>query len=398
MPLSSRNVAVVFGGRSVEHDVSIITGLQVAAAAGARHRVTPVYVTREGQWLVGDSLATLDAYTRSAPPEDATPIRLDGRERALVEIGARRSSIRRRPRAIPVDVVIPACHGTDGEDGALQGLLQLEQVPYAGSDVAAAAIAMNKAWTKAVLTAERLPTLPWATVDAWAWHENSAAALASVHTFDVGMPTYVKPLRLGSSIGVRCCTSTEELHDALELVFEIDSTAILEPALAHARDINCAVLGGPGTPLRASVCEEPVTASGMLSFDDKYLSGGGKGKGMESAQRIIPAPLDASVSSRIQELACAAFTALRCRGTVRVDFLVAPDGAIYINEVNSIPGSMAFYLWQATGLSFPDLVDELIVQAENAHKTAGQLVRTFASGLLAGAAGVKAGSYAPKLS
>lgn len=386
MPRAGLRVAVVYGGRSVEHDVSILTALQAMEALSARHEPVPVYVSRAGRWCSGPALRRLEAYRGHGEPA-AEEVSLDLAGGVLRSVGTR-GLLGGRRKEVPIDVVLPAAHGTDGEDGALQGLLELAGVPYAGSRVGASAAAMDKAATKALLREAGLPVLDYRAVRRERWQAGRAAAVEGLlAAFEP--PVYVKPLSLGSSIGVARCAGRAELEDALEVVFELDGAAIVEPSLERATEINCAVLGRAAAgELRASVCEQPLAGEQFLSFEDKYLAGA-KGAGMKGAARLIPAPISEERTREVQELARRTFRALGCSGVARVDFLVAESGAVYVNEANTIPGSFSFYLWEPAGLAFPDLLDDLLDLAFEEHRERATTTRTFASALLSERAGAK---------
>jgi D-alanine-D-alanine ligase len=367
------NVGVIYGGASVEHDVSILTALQAMEALSARHTVVPIYVTRSGRWLSGDALRELDTYRVEGEP-DVTEI---SRDLSGGTIRPQGGGLLARRREARIDVALPATHGTFGEDGTLQGLLELCRVPYAGSSVGASAAAMDKGVSKAVLRQAGLPTPDGTEIP-----RDPGSELVSETLARYRLPVYVKPISLGSSIGVARCTTRGEVDDALALAFELDRAALVETSVEGATEINCAVLGPRAGELRTSVCEQPVAQGGLLSFEDKYMRGG-KGEGMKGAERIIPAPIGDEATARVQELAIRAFRALGCAGVARVDFLIAPDGTVYVNELNTIPGSFSFYLWEPAGLPFPDLLDELLDIALAEHRRSTSTTRTFDSALLA---------------
>jgi D-alanine-D-alanine ligase len=370
------NVGVIYGGASVEHDVSILTALQAMEALSGRHRVVPIYVTRRGRWLSGDALRELDTYRVEGEP-DVPEISRDLSGGLVRHLGGGGGLLSRRREGTGIDVALPATHGTYGEDGTLQGLLELCGVPYAGSSVGASAAAMDKGVTKAVLKQAGLPTPDGSEIP-----RDPGAELVSETLAAYGLPVYVKPISLGSSIGVARCSTREEVDEALELAFELDRSALIERSVEGATEVNCAVLGPRGGELRASVCEQPVAQDDLLSFEDKYLRGG-KGEGMKGAERIIPAPIGDEATVRVQELARRAFRALGCAGVARIDFLIAADGTVYVNELNTIPGSFSFYLWEPAGLPFSDLLDELLDIAFAEQRRSAATTRTFESALLA---------------
>jgi D-alanine-D-alanine ligase len=410
MTPSGLRVGVAFGGRSVEHDVSIITGLQALEVLGERHRPVPIYIARSGRWYTGDALRQLSVYQRGEPgladstgaedesgegPEGAEEIHFDLHRGRLLRSAGGGSLLRRRssPEPVELDVVVLATHGTQGEDGCLQGALELARLPYVGPPVGAAVAAMDKAMTKAILAQAGLPALDHVTLRREQWErERDRMAVSVAERF--AFPLYVKPASLGSSVGVSRCESREQLLEALELAFELDRVCLAEPAAQGGIEVNCAAIGRPGVEPRASVCEQPIVADGFLSFEDKYMRGS-KGEGMKSAQRLIPAPIEDALTERIQELARRTFTAFGCAGVTRVDFLVDERGDVYVNECNTIPGSFSFYLWEPAGLPFAQLMDELIALALADHQEKLRTTTVFATNLLVErASGTKAGSKA----
>jgi D-alanine-D-alanine ligase len=408
MPKPGLRVGVAFGGRSVEHDVSIITGLQAVEVLSERHAPIPIYISRSGAWYVGEALRDLSVY-RDAGEAAGEEVTLDLHRGALLRAGGEGSLLRRgrRPEPVELDAIVLATHGTEGEDGCLQGALELANLPYVGPPVGAAAAAMDKVTTKAVLSAAGLPSTDYLAIRRESFEADREAAEASILArFD--LPVYVKPANLGSSVGVSRCATAAELREALDLCFELDRVGLVEPAIEGGIEVNCAVVGRPGVTPRASVCEQPIAGERFLSFEDKYMggdgdkageknggveveqggaaaepsAGGAKGPGMQGARRLIPAPIEDSQTRRVQELACRAFTAFGCAGVTRVDFLIDAGGTVLVNECNTIPGSFSFYLWEPAGLPFVDLMDELIDIALAEHAEKQRTTRVFATNLL----------------
>ena len=403
MPSSALKVGVAFGGRSVEHDVSIITGLQALDVLAERHSPIPIYIARSGRWYTGEALRELSIYQRDRPSDatgggdpDAEEINFDlhnGRLlRAAPPGGSRLRGLRAgaRDQSIDLDAVVLATHGTQGEDGCLQGALELAQLPYVGPPVGAAAAAMDKIATKALLAQAALPALDHLALRRERWESDRAGSLARAQrAFD--FPVYVKPASLGSSVGVSRCSDETDLAEALELGFELDRSCLIEPSVEAGIEVNCAVIGRPGVEPRASVCEQPVAADEFLSFDDKYMSGG-KASGMKGAQRLIPAPISEALTAQVQDLAKRAFTAFGCAGVTRVDFLIDSAERVYVNELNTIPGSFSFYLWEPAGLPFAQLMDDLIDLALEDHREKLRTTTVFDTNLLAArASGAKGG-------
>jgi D-alanine-D-alanine ligase len=383
-------VGVIFGGRSVEHDVSIVTAHQAMAVLAETHDVVPVYVTRDGRWLTSPRLNDLDVYKKDRVAEvgEDVSLSLDGSGSFQVP-GSRLKG----PRRIPLDVVLPCIHGTFGEDGTLQGLLEMAGIPYAGSGVLASAVGMNKIEMKTVFSAAGLPVLPHEVVTAAELDAGEAAVLDRVEA-SIGYPAFVKPSRLGSSVGIGKAPDRERLRAALDVARRYDDRILVERAMEGCIEVNCSVLGGPGLPPRASVCEQPVKWQEFLSFEDKYMrggkGGGGKGAGMESQDRRIPAPIPDEVTKQVQDNALAAFAAVGAAGVARIDSFVDEEtGDTWLMEINTVPGSLAFYLWEATGVSFKELVGSLIDSALARREEAARLMFSFESGMLAGLGGGK---------
>lgn len=387
MPPSSLRVGVAFGGRSVEHDVSIITGLQALAVLQERHRPVPIYIARSGRWFTGEALKDLAIYQKGKGDPAAEEIAFDLHGGRLLRARESGSLLRgrrggREAHAIELDAVVLATHGTQGEDGCLQGALELAGLPYVGPPVGAAAAAMDKVTTKALLAQASLPALPYVALRRERWQSDREACCASARSaFEY--PLYVKPASLGSSVGVSRCEDDGALVDALELAFELDRVCLVEPAAQGGIEVNCAVIGRPGTAPRASVCEQPLASGdGLLSFEDKYMASA-KGQGMKSAQRLIPAPLSDELAARVRELACEAFTAFGCAGVTRVDFLIDKREQVFVNELNTIPGSFSFYLWEPAGVPFADLMDELLDLALAERREQQRTTTVFHTNLLA---------------
>jgi D-alanine-D-alanine ligase len=279
------------------------------------------------------------------------------------------------------------------EDGALQGYFRTLSVPFAGCDVAASAAGMDKYMTKTVLRDAGLPVLDCARVAVKPFFEDSEAVLRSLEE-SVPFPSVVKPLNLGSSIGITKASGAEELREALETVFHYANAALVERAVTRLREFNCAVLGDPDSAV-ASECEEPIGAHLILDYSDKYLSGGKAGaKGMSAARRKFPAEISPELRETVQNFALRAFHALGCRGVARVDFLMdGESGRLWVNEVNTLPGSLSFYLWEPAGISFGALLDRLVGLALKRERENAAVTYSFETNILSGLA---PGAFGPK--
>lgn len=359
-------VGVIFGSRSVEHAVSIITAHQVMGALDrARYEVVPIYIGHDGGWFTGEALLRLGSFRRlETAGLERIAILPDPGVRGLVSKPGRPRWFG-RPILPPLDVAFPVVHGTHGEDGTLQGLLELADLPYVGAGVVGSAVGMDKIIMKSVFRDSGLPVVEYRGFTRREWQESPDEIIARVEA-DLEYPVFVKPANLGSSVGISRARDKEGLRFALEVAAHYDRRLIVERAVDRAREINCAVLGN-AEPM-PSVCEEPVPWEEFLSYEDKYLRKGGA-EGMKGMARRIPAPIPADLTAEIQGMAVRAFRAIDCRGIARVDFLVDPGrGRAFVNEINTMPGSVAFYLWEPLGIRLPELCDRLIALALEVHE------------------------------
>ena len=344
-PSRKVRVALVFGGRSGEHSISAATAAGVMKAIDReKYDVLPVGITREGEWVLPSVDAARFELTSGALPEVTPEV---GREIAgLAEAG-------------PVDVVFPLLHGPYGEDGTIQGLLELAGLPYVGAGVLASAVGMDKAYMKLVFAGHGLPVAPYVVVKPREWEESPSAVVARVQA-RLRFPVFVKPARAGSSLGVTRVDYLTGLSEAIEEARVHDPKVLVEQGV-EGREIECAVLGGrAGAAPRASVPGEIVVdhdQAGFYDFESKYLSA-------THARTDAPADLPEEVAERVRELAVEAFEAIGAEGLSRVDCFVTPDGEVLLNEINTMPGftpiSMYSKMWEASGLPYTELVDELI--------------------------------------
>ncbi|MGQ4807919.1 D-alanine--D-alanine ligase A [Candidatus Entotheonellaceae bacterium PAL068K] len=389
MPHNERRetIAVLFGGRSGEHEVSVITGHQVMdALETAGSTVLPIYITKEGAWYAGQPLHNIKQYTDPTFDLDRlqqvyrVSLSPDRSIRQLLPHPGRRSRFLTKVPRLWADIFFPTMHGNFGEDGTLQGLFEMADVAYVGSGVLASALGMDKVRMKTLCREAGIPVLDCLTVSRTAWQRDREAFIARVEDFSA-YPLMVKPVCLGSSIGVQRCTDAEALHEAIDAAVCLDERVLVEPALEPFFEVNCAVLGPPE---QASVCEQPHTNEAVLSFDAKYKQGGKGAKGgMASTGRAIPAPVAADMAARIQALAMQAFHVLGAAGVARIDFLIeSSEETIYFNEINTMPGSVAFYLWEASGIPFDELVTRVVTIAVEQHRARGATQFTFEANLL----------------
>lgn len=394
MSKDRKRIAVIFGGQSVEHDVSILTGLQFLEALDLdRFEGLPVYVAPDGGWWTGEALLKRSFYPLDADKKKRLKaVRLDvGRARSAgaALLAAKGGLFGPKEDQLPFDLMVPAIHGSNGEDGTLQGLLAFHGVPFAGCRALASSTTMDKDFTKRVLGALGVPVLPGARIER-PQSGDSLEPKAMERQLAEGLgrlefPLFVKPLGLGSSIGASVADDMDGLLAALLAVFRIDQAALVEPKVANLREYNVAASRATGV-LRLSAIERPKSAADFLNFSEKYLSGGSGGakldevpsEGMLSQNRVLnPEELTPDQSTAIQNHARCAFETFNLAGSVRIDFLSdAESGELWFNEVNTVPGSFACYLWQAAEppLSFIELTTSLI--EEGLRLSAGERAQT----------------------
>ena len=397
MPLS---VGVVFGGASPEHEVSVISGLQAAAALDReRFAAVPVYISKAGRWYTGDGLLDVAAYSDlDRLVRGATEVTLRPRagHGARLVADPPEGLFERafgRPLEVSVDVLLLTLHGGPGESGAVQGVCEVAGVPYTGSGVVGSALGMDKVLTKMVCRDQGIPVVDWVALRESEWQGREDEWLGAIER-QLGLPVVVKPARLGSSIGISLAQDRESLDRAVEEAMRYDEKVVVERAVTALREVNCSVLGTPRAA-RPSAIEQPVRSSSeaLLTFAEKYERGAGKGGskaaagtaegGMASLDRLIPAPIPEAMSERVRELAVRVFRLFECSGVARIDFLIDDaDGEVYFNEINTIPGSLSFYLWDAAGLGFAELLSEMIAQAVERHRDEAGRIRTFETNIL----------------
>ncbi|MDR0396110.1 MAG: D-alanine--D-alanine ligase [Oscillospiraceae bacterium] len=383
-----KTMAVLFGGRSVEHDVSIVSAVQwMAAADASRYNVVPVYLSHDGSWYTGEPLKELSAYkpfSPLAPGIVKTLPDLTANARTLLSVSEKpRLFGGSRPElkvVAAIDVAVPIFHGLNGEDGTVQGVLELMNVPYTSSGLVGSSVGMDKIAMKQLFRGMGFPILDFQWTSRGEWDARREDVLSGIEAKMV-YPMFVKPANLGSSIGIAKAKDRGELADAMEVALSYDRRALVEPAVIDPIEVNCSALGFE-EDAEVSVCEMPVSWQEFLTFEEKYipdadgskLSGGGKTGskspgGMANAKRRIPAPISDELTRRVQGLSKDVFRALDCKGVVRIDYIIEPaTGALYVNEINTIPGSLAYYLWEASGLPYPKLIDRMVELAERAHE------------------------------
>ncbi|MCD8510674.1 MAG: D-alanine--D-alanine ligase [Bacillus sp. (in: Bacteria)] len=359
-------VAVIYGGMSVEHEVSVISALQAVQNMDQdRYEIIPLYISKEGTWYTGADLLDIDQY------KDLKALLQKSMKVQLSRESANRVTVNKDPKPMfgkayinEIDVAFPIIHGTFGEDGVLQGYLELLGLPYVGCDVLSSSTGMDKVIMKNVYRDSGLPIIDYVWFYSSRWNVNQDALVEKIEQ-ELSYPVIVKPANLGSSVGISKAGDIEELEEAVELASQFANKIVVEKMVENMTEINCSVLGDYEA-VEASVCEEVLGSDEILSYEDKYAGGGsskdgGASKGMEATNRVIPAEIGEEKTKEVQELAKAAFQTLGCSGVSRIDFMIDKDtDKVYINEINTIPGSLSFYLWEPTGKPYKQLTSDLI--------------------------------------
>lgn len=376
-------VGVIFGGETVEHEVSIISALQAIENINRdKYEVVPIYIAKDRTWYTGHMLFDIDVYKDFKDLKKyAIPCALvskDGSFYLQKTKGIFRKTI------TELDVAFPIVHGNNVEDGTLHGYLKTVGIPFVGSGVLGSALGQDKVVMKQVFAAMNLPIVDYRWFYDTEYAEMSEDILKSIRS--LGYPVIVKPATLGSSVGITFVKEEKEIKKAIETAIQYDQKIIVEKAVSNLVEVNCSVLGNYSYQ-ETSEIEEVMSTDEFLTYQDKYI-GGGKGKaskGMASASRIIPARIETSTAKEIKDLATAAFRALNLSGVCRVDFLIDKETKkVYINEPNTIPGSLSFYLWEPTGKKYRELLDDLLTLAIKDYKEKKKKIYSFDTNILSG--------------
>jgi D-alanine-D-alanine ligase len=383
------NVAVFFGGRSVEHEISVISALQAINAFDAeKYNIIPIYITKQGRWFTGSPLLNLRNYRdMKALTTKCTEVfmRPEYGDYNLykAEVGrfARRNQI-----IAELHVAIPVLHGTNGEDGIFEGLLQTIGIPFAGCDTLSSANGMDKITMKMILKESGIPVVDYVWFTDRQWFDSRNTLIAQIEE-KLGYPVIVKPANLGSSVGIGKAANREELIAKVDNAEKFSQRLIVEHMIEQLKEINCSVLGDADDH-QESVCEEPIKTGDILSYEDKYMGGSKSSQGMQASERRIPANLPEDISNKIRHISGETFRVLSCHGVSRVDVMIdEKDNSIYVNEINTIPGSLSFYLWEATGITFTQLMDKLVALAFKRKRDSDRKTFTYDQNIFAMGAG-----------
>lgn len=350
-------VGVVFGGRSVEHEVSVITGLQIMENIDKnKYDVVPIYINKEGKWLTGKKLFDFENFRDNKLEDTQEIIFAPTHNDFNMYTHPNSLSLFNKKILGKVDIIFPAIHGTNGEDGTIQGLFELMNIPYVGSNVLASSVGMDKILMKDVFKANNLPVVDYTWFYRSNWIENREYVIEKVEK-ELSYPLFIKPANLGSSVGISKAIDRNTLISGVEIAIRYDRKIIIEKAVENPREINCAVMGFD-EKLETSLCEEPLGWQELLSYDDKYVKSNMKNGGEE--RRRIPADIKDDLREEIENIAKKSFQVIDGRGNARIDFLLDEENKIYVNEINTMPGSIAYYLWEGKDIYFKELVNKMI--------------------------------------
>ena len=379
-------VALIFGGKSVEHEVSVISGIQAYVNMDTdKYDVIPVYMTKRNEMYVGDCVGKIEEYKN-------IPALLGKLQRVIMIGNGDKVCLTSYPPkkfgknyTEEIDVAFPVVHGTNVEDGAFQGYLKTIGIPFVGCDVTASAVGMDKFIMKTVLKEAGVPVLD-AMLFTLSDYSDTEDMMNRIEK-TLGYPVIIKPVNLGSSVGISIAKDRVGLSSSIDDAFRYATKVLVEHAISNLREINCSVLGDENDA-EASECEEPMHTEDILSYEDKYVSHekGGSSKGMTSLSRKIPADLSPEMREEVRSLAVKSFKALGCNGVSRIDFMIDNDnGKLYFNEINTIPGSLAFYLWEPVGVPYKELLDRMIKLALARSRAESNLTFTFDTNILSSA-------------
>ena len=387
-------VGVIFGGKSVEHEISIITGNQAINSINQeKYEIVPIYISKKGLMYTGKELLDLKNFKNlDALLGKLTQITLvnDGKNINLVRFPAKtlKNNI-----INTIDVAFPTMHGTNGEDGSIAGFLEILGIPYVGPDVLASAVGMDKIAARRMLKHAGIPSLDFVAFYSKDYYKDSDKYVEEVKE-KLTFPVIVKAGNLGSSVGIKKAKNEVDLKEAIEYAMQFSDRIMIENAIVHLKEVNCSVIGEPSN-CKPSECEEPIGSDEILSYQDKYASGSksakstnqvdqsGAKQGMASLKRKLPAEISEEMKKQIQDLACETFRVLGCNGVSRIDFLVDMDTSeVYVNEINTIPGALSYYLWEATGKKFSEEIDEIIELAFKRERDRKQLTFSYEQNIL----------------
>ncbi len=385
------NVAVFFGGRSVEHEISVISASQAMHAMNRdKYNVIPIYISKQGRWYTGEALLDVANYRDMKSLVERCEEVFMRPEFGDFNLYRAKNKLFGSNIFATLDVVLPVLHGTNGEDGIFEGVLETIGIPFAGCNTFSSANGMDKITMKMILKESGVPVVDYVWFTDKQWYKQKESLIAEVET-KIGYPVIVKPANLGSSVGISRATNQKELVESVENAEKYSTRIIVEDMVENLKEINCSVLGDCND-YQTSILEEPIKSGAFLSYEDKYMGGTKTSQGMQASQKRIPADLPQEITDRIRFLAGETFRVLSCHGVSRVDFMVDDTTKqVYVNEINTIPGSLSFYLWEATGIAFDKLMDTLVQLALKRKREAGLKTTNFDHNIFNLTGGAKGG-------
>lgn len=392
------NVAVFFGGRSVEHEISVISALQAINAFNKeKYNIIPVYISKQGRWFTGPETLNIRNYKDMKSLESKSEEVYMRPEYGDFNLYRAKTGgglfSKKDPVYSEIHVALPVLHGSHGEDGMFEGLLETIGIPFAGCDTLSSANGMDKITMKMILRSEGIPVVDYVWFTDKEWTGDNEKIINKIES-KLGYPVIVKPANLGSSVGIGTASDRDSLISRIDTATKFSQRIIVEHLISEMMEINCSVLGDADEH-QSSVCEEPISKGEFLSYEEKY--GGGEKSGMQSSEKRIPADIPTEMSEEIRRLAGETFRVLSCHGVSRIDFMIdKTTGQIYVNEINTIPGSLSYYLWEETGISFPSLMDQLVSLALKRKREQNRKTFTYDANIFAMGGGMKGGSKGTK--
>lgn len=377
----------------MEHEISVISALQAINAFNKdKYEIIPIYISKQGRWYTGPQLLDIRNYrdmnALTAASEEVY-MRPEYGDYNVYKANPGGGLFGKKNTVVAtLHAAIPVLHGTHGEDGIFEGVLETIGIPFAGCDTLSSANGMDKITMKMILKSEGIPVVDYVWFTDYQWQQDHEAWLDKVEK-ELGYPVIVKPANLGSSVGISKASDRAALTEAIDNATKFAERVIVEHMVEQLKEINCSVLGDADEH-QSSVCEEPIKSGDFLSYEDKYMGGTKTDAGMQSSDKRIPADLPEAVSEKIRHIAGETFRVLSCHGVSRVDVMIdEKDGSIYVNEINTIPGSLSFYLWEVSGISFEQLMERLVQLALKRKRLQDRKTFTYDSNIFALGGGVK---------
>ena len=385
-------VAVFFGGRSVEHEISVLSALQAINAFDKnKYEVVPIYISKSGKWFTGPELLDIENYKDMKSLENKSEEVFMKPVYGDFNLYKAKSGIFSKGIAVvtTLHAALPVLHGTNCEDGIFEGVLETIGLPYAGCNTLSSAVGMDKIMMKMILRSDGVPVVDFVWTTDKAWDHDREKVIGEIES-KLQYPVIVKPANLGSSVGIGKAADREQLIRRIDEAEKFSDRIIIEKCIENLKEINCSVLGDAEECV-ASILEEPIKSGEILSYTDKYMGGSKtENEGMAASDKRIPADLPDEITEKIRRLAVQTFKALGCHGVSRVDVMIDEDtGNVYVNEINTIPGSLSFYLWEAGGISFSDLIDRLMKLAHKRKRETDNKTFSYDTNIFTMKGGVK---------